>query len=233
MMSRLFWPGVAFLVAIIAHVAYVLYMPRLDMRERLDALSRLSHPAGAFRVLQGRETALLARMPLRHMLHGVCVIEPARGRVEMIARVPAGYWSLTVYSDSGDVIYTLNDRHVDADSLNVIFRMRRETPSGLPEVPRLREGKLVVPLASKRVPDLLPQGGRIEILVEHARKEDDFGVLSPRRPAARSCGPHAVHRDDLRHACTLPCRTDRRAGEHALMPACADAGACDPALHPS
>ncbi len=150
MMSRLFWPGVAFLVAIIAHIAYVLYMPRLDMRERLDALSRLSQPAGAFHVLQGRETALLARMPLRHMLHGVCVIEPARGRVEMIARVPAGYWSLTVYSDSGDVIYTLNDRHVDADSLSVIFRMRRETPSGLPEVPRLREGKLVVPLASER-----------------------------------------------------------------------------------
>ncbi len=150
MMSRLFWPGVALLVAVIAHVAYVLYMPRLDMRERLDALARLSQPAGAFRVLEGREKALLARTPLRHMLYGVCVIEPARGQVEMIARLPASYWSLTVYSDSGDVIYTLNDRHVDADRLSVIFRMRRETPSGLPEVPRLREGKLVVPLASRR-----------------------------------------------------------------------------------
>ncbi len=150
MMSRLFWPGIALLVAVIAHIAYVLYMPRLDMRERLDALARLSQPAGGFHILQGRQTALLAHAPLRHMLHGVCVIEPARGQVEMIARLPAGYWSLTVYSDSGDVIYTLNDRHVDADRLTVIFRMRKETPSGLPEVPRLREGKLVVPLASKR-----------------------------------------------------------------------------------
>ncbi len=150
MMSRLFWPGIAFLVAVIAHTAYVLYMPRLDMQERLDVLARLSQPVGAFRVLQGRETALLARMPLRHMLYGACVIEPARGQVEMIAHLPAGYWSLTVYSDSGDVIYTLNDRHVDADRLIVIFRMRKDTPSGLPEVPRLREGKLVVPLGSKR-----------------------------------------------------------------------------------
>lgn len=150
MMSRLFWPGVALLVAVIAHVAYVLYMPRLDMRERLDALTRLSQSAGAFHVLEGRETALLARTPLRHMLYGVCVIETSRGQVEMIARLPAGYWSLTVYSDSGDVIYTLNDRHVDADRLSVIFRMRKDTPSGLPEVPRLREGKLVVPLASRR-----------------------------------------------------------------------------------
>ncbi len=150
MMSRLFWPGVAFLVAVIAHAAYVLYMPRLDMRDRLDTLAGLSRPPGSFRVLEGRETALLARTPLRHMLYGVCVIEPARGQVEMIARLPAGYWSLTVYSDSGDVIYTLNDRHVDADRLSVIFRMRKDTPSGLPEVPRLRKGKLVVPLASKR-----------------------------------------------------------------------------------
>ncbi len=150
MMSRLFWPGIAFLVAIIAHVTYVLYMPRLDMRERLDALARLSRPAGAFHVLESRETALLARTPLRHMLHGICVIEPARGQMEMIAHLPVGYWSLTVYSDTGDVIYTLNDRHVDADRLSVIFRMRKDNPSGLPEVPRLREGKLVVPLASKR-----------------------------------------------------------------------------------
>ena len=150
MMSRLFWPGIALLVAVIAHIAYVLYMPRLDMRDRLDALALLSQPAGAFHVLKNRETALLARMPLRHMLYGVCVIEPARGQVEMIARLPVSYWSLTVYSDSGDVIYTLNDRHVDAEHLSVIFRMRRETPSGLPEAPRLREGKLVVPLASRR-----------------------------------------------------------------------------------
>ncbi len=150
MMSRLFWPGIALLVAVIAHVAYVLYMPRVDMRERLDALARLSQPAGAFHVLEGQETALLARTPLRHMLHGICVIEPDRGQVEMIAHLPVGYWSLTVYSDSGDVIYTLNDRHVDADRLSVIFRMRKETLSGLPEVPRLRAGKLVVPLASKR-----------------------------------------------------------------------------------
>ena len=150
MISRLFWLGIALLVAVIAHTAYVLFMPRLDMQERLDALARLSQPASAFHVLQGRQTALLARTPLRHMLHGVCVIEPARGRVEMIARLPGSYWSLTVYSDAGDVIYTLNDRHVDADRLSVIFRMRKDTPSGLPEVPRLREGKLVVPLASKR-----------------------------------------------------------------------------------
>ncbi len=150
MISRLFWPGVALLVAVMAHVAYVLFMPRLDMRERLDALARLSPAADAFHVLEGREVALLARTPLRHMLQGVCVIEPGDGQVEMIARLPGSYWSLTVYSDAGDVIYTLNDRHVDADRLSVIFRMRKETPSGLPEVPRLREGKLVVPLSSER-----------------------------------------------------------------------------------
>jgi len=150
MMSRLFWPGIALLVAVIAHIAYVLYLPRMDMRERLEALGRLARPSGSFQILEGRQALLLTRTPPRYMLHGVCVIEPGEGQVEMMARLPGSYWSLTVYSDSGDVIYTLNDRHVDADSLTVIFRMRKETPSGLPEVPRLREGKLVVPLASKR-----------------------------------------------------------------------------------
>ena len=148
MMSKTFWLTITVLLAIAVHASYVLFTPRMEMRARMQRLA--GGKANAFRVYSGEDLAALTKKPLKYMLYGGCLIDTDEGAVEMSARIPRGFWSVTVYSPSGDVVYTLNDRHADLDKLAIVFRKKQSGADGEIQAPRLRGGKLMVPLDSSR-----------------------------------------------------------------------------------
>ncbi len=149
MISRFFWLLVIALLAVTAHISYVLFLPRLEMRNMMEALK--AGGVNTFRVYSSSRPEPLTGRPLKRMIYGGCLIEPGSGRVEMTAEIPRGYWSVTVYSPSGNVVYTLNDRHADVKRLNIVFRKAQPEKSEEEAMPRLREGKLLVPIRSRRV----------------------------------------------------------------------------------
>ena len=149
MMTKTFWVVITVLLAIVVHVSYVLFTPRWEMRGRMNRLA--DGRINSFRVYPGDDLPALTRRPLKYMLYGGCVIEPGDGAVEMMARIPRAYWSVTVYSPAGDVVYTLNDRHADVDKLAIVFRKKQDAADGGIQAPRLRAGKLIVPLDDSRV----------------------------------------------------------------------------------
>ncbi len=184
-MSRLFWLLVAILVAIAAHAATVLFLPRMVMSARMEEVAKAASGANRFAILDADAAARLAGRPLKHMLYGACLVEPAGGAVEMKVAIPAGYWSLTVHSSSGAIIHTLNDRHADGGRLNIVFTAPRQEGEGAILAPRMRQGVLVVPM----------QGGRaLAVLRAHVshpglrqRMRRDLAATSCRfRPAAPS-----------------------------------------------
>ncbi len=149
MKNRFFWLVATVLLVIITHIAIVLFTPRLKMPERFASLA--AKGVNTYRVFTPQMLKTFTRRPLKHMLYGGCVVQPGAGRVEVRAPIPPGYWSITAYSRAGNVVYTLNDRHAGVNQLNIVFQHKQKLENGAIQAPRLRDGKLVVPLDDEQV----------------------------------------------------------------------------------
>jgi uncharacterized membrane protein len=107
-MRIFYWFTAALFLAASVHAAFVLAMPAFLLKR---SMARISSEAGinAFFVLPTDEQHRLfpAYPPLS--VTGACAFDVSKGPVDFSADMPAGFWTLTIYSSSGDVIYALND----------------------------------------------------------------------------------------------------------------------------
>ncbi len=107
-MRRFYWFAAAVFLAMGVHAAFVLSMPAFVLER---SIARISSEVGAnsFFVLPAEEQRRLfpAYPPLSVI--GACAFDVSRGPVDLSADMPSGFWTLTIYSSSGDVIYALND----------------------------------------------------------------------------------------------------------------------------
>lgn len=149
-MRGLYWIVMTLLLAVVVHISYVLFVPRAAMGDAMESMEKAAGGRNVFRVLEGAQAGILTSRPMKYMHYGGCVAEPGNGRVEVSTRSTGGYWSLSIYSPSGNVIYTLNDRHADMSDIVVVLRPATEEDGAL-ATPRLSEGRLLVPLREKRV----------------------------------------------------------------------------------
>ncbi|MGH6854248.1 MAG: hypothetical protein ACREDX_02715 [Aestuariivirga sp.] len=107
-MRKFFWIAAAIFLALTVHAAFVLAMPAFMLKR---SIARISGESGtnAFFILPADEQARLfpAYPPLSVV--GACAFDVSHGPVDFSADMPGGFWTLTIYSSSGDVIYALND----------------------------------------------------------------------------------------------------------------------------
>ncbi len=149
-MTRIFyWLGVFVLGAVVAHLSFVLFMPRHEARALQAELLR-DLGGNSFHVLQGTLLRRLVRHPLPDASYGVCVLDLDSDRgVSLQGPDLRTLWALTIYSPRGDVIYAITDRHVPQGMLNVRFKYH-SAAGGKVALPRLRGKALVVPLTVSR-----------------------------------------------------------------------------------
>ncbi len=123
MSGRLFWFTAALLLAIAVHLAYILFVPRQQMAAMMDQFSALAGvnklavvaPEALDRVLPEADPALA---------YAVCVFDLSAGPVLVKAKIPFGYWLVSLYAPNGDSFYSLNSRQADVKSLDVVIRDR-------------------------------------------------------------------------------------------------------------
>jgi len=146
--NRFFWIVASILLAIIVHVSVVLFAARVKMPARFDILGKAG--SGGFQVFTPDMLQRFDRRPLKHMIYGGCLVAPGKGRVELKAPIEPGYWSVTLYSAGGDVLYTLNDLHAGVKAMTIVFQLKDDDSADAIQAPRLRNGKLLVPLDVER-----------------------------------------------------------------------------------
>ena len=137
-MHRLYWFTATLFLAAGVHAAFVLAMPAFMLQR---SITRISSEIGtnAFFVLPAEEQRRLfpAYPPLSVV--GACAFDVAKGPVDFIADMPAGFWTLTIYSSSGNVIYALNDTQAGTGRFTVnlkkapgLLEMLSQTSSDTP-----------------------------------------------------------------------------------------------------
>ena len=117
-MTRLFWLGAALLLALIVHIALVLFVPSLTLDRSVARVSGMAQ-TNAFIILpRDRQGSLFPTYPANSVI-GICAFDVSKSKVDLTASLPPGFWTLTIYSRSGKVIYALNDRQSGTGSFTV------------------------------------------------------------------------------------------------------------------
>ena len=134
MSGRVFWVVATVLLAIVVHLTYVLFAPGDTVERKLQAMRTLAG-VNSLKVLSAADSKsfLIGEGP--GLVHAICVYDLGEGEVMAESPIPAGYWSLSIYTAHGTNVYTLNDRQAEVSSLSLVLRKANplretETPVG-------------------------------------------------------------------------------------------------------
>ena len=143
MRGRSFWVLVFILMVVASHLAYVLYASRLAVPTNYQSLSA-AIGTNKMQSLSEEQALLLSLSSDRELVHAACAYDLTSGPVQLSAMLPDRYWSVSIYSTIGDVIYTLNDRQAKAYRITIIIsRSGTEVPKQLAASPSGVDGEMI------------------------------------------------------------------------------------------
>jgi uncharacterized membrane protein len=108
MIRTIAWFLAAGLFAISVHIAYVMFIPREEMNQVIGESARIAG-MNRFTVLSGEQQEHILNESGKTGLIGLCPYDLSRGRLVFDASLPDAVWSFTVYSESGEDSYALNE----------------------------------------------------------------------------------------------------------------------------
>jgi len=134
MSGRVFWVVATILLAIVVHLTYVLFAPGDTVERKLQAMRTLAG-VNSLKVLSAADSKAFLVGEGPGLVHAICVYDLGQGEVSAESPIPAGYWSLSIYTAHGTNVYTLNDRQAKVSSLSLVLRKANplrdtETPVG-------------------------------------------------------------------------------------------------------
>lgn len=121
MKAVVYWSLCILLLAGVVHLGYVLIVPQLEMRAKIDELRELAG-SGGLTVLEREDSVRLMGPDGRWLVHALCVYDLAEGPLVVSAAVPNSYWSMAIYSAAGETFYSLNDRQAGIDRVDLMIR---------------------------------------------------------------------------------------------------------------
>ncbi len=121
MRSFLFWLAVALLIGTVSHLSYVLVAPSFAM-QRLIGAGQDDTPVNRFVLLDTPEQMRLLGETEREAVSAKCLFDISNGQLSVTAEMPDTFWSLTIYSDKGADLYTINDRQAGTNKFKLTVR---------------------------------------------------------------------------------------------------------------
>lgn len=150
MSGRFYWVVATLLVAVVAHLSFVLFAPKLVMGDKLEAMRQA---AGAgLKVLAPEQSSQLIGPEEEALVHAICVYDLSEGPIRITTVIPAAYWSISIYSDSGDNFYSFNDRQAGVEQLALLLKQAK-TELALSEEPET----------------VAPEGDTLDVIAPDAR----------------------------------------------------------------
>ena len=126
MSQRVFYLIMFVLMALATHLAYILFVPNSQMSALLAEYGS-ANGVNKFTVQDEQSANKFLKHHPADVVSAVCLFDLSTGPVKVSSTVVGSYWSLSVYSSRGDVIYTLNDRQAASERVNVTIHRSGDT----------------------------------------------------------------------------------------------------------
>lgn len=121
MRNFLFSLAVALLIGAVAHLSYVLIAPSFAM-QRLMGDVPAEQQVNRLVLLDAAEQMRLLGETEIEAVSAKCIFDISKGPLLISADMPDTFWSLTVYSDKGADLYTINDRQAGSDQFKLTVK---------------------------------------------------------------------------------------------------------------
>jgi uncharacterized membrane protein len=173
MRARLFWLSAAFFLCLALHTGYLLLAPGFALGRSIVA-SGVAIDEPTFRILSQADQGKLFPTYPESSVFGLCAYDISRQSARIAAVMPDAFWTLTIYSRTGKVIYALNSEQSGTGTFAV----------SLHKAPSLLET-----LLQTTAEDLTTQDGWTVSAVEH---QGIAVVWVPLREAAQRAATEAT-----------------------------------------
>ncbi len=117
-MRNLYWLITACALGVIVHIFTLLFIPSMNFERNLKGLTADISDNRFFVLPTTAQQSIFPEYP-RGAVFGVCRFDLTAGSVALNANLPDTLWTLTVYTRSGKVIYTVNDEQSGTDSFKL------------------------------------------------------------------------------------------------------------------
>jgi uncharacterized membrane protein len=121
MRGRLYWLATAFFLCLAIHSAYLLFAPGFALGRNIKA-SGVVIGSPDFRILSLTDQTKLFPTYPKSSVFGLCAYDVTKGEAKISAAMPDGFWALTIYSNTGKVIYALNSAQSGTGTFTVSLR---------------------------------------------------------------------------------------------------------------
>lgn len=115
-----FWFLTSLVLALLAHVYYVLFVPSRSFNNAIDA-AMADQPVNSFILLDAATHMKLMPFTTTSHLVGICKFDTSAGNIRVAAKMPEGFWNFAVYSLRGKQVYAINDKQADTNAFSVLL----------------------------------------------------------------------------------------------------------------
>jgi uncharacterized membrane protein len=117
-MGKIFWLFTIGFIALAMHISYVLFAPGYFFQHKLNDVTS-GKPDNQFYLLAAEKQSQLYPTATANDVVGVCKFDLQAGPVVFSAQMPKQYWSVSIYTDSGAQIYSLDDQQAGSNSFAI------------------------------------------------------------------------------------------------------------------
>ena len=118
MMGRLFWFVAAVFFGVATHLAYVLFTPLILFQKQFVTITN-DKPVNKFFILDPTKKNLLIPTSTAQAVVGICSFDLNLGPIVVSAKLPKSFWTVSIYTQSGQQVYSLNDIQAGSNDFTI------------------------------------------------------------------------------------------------------------------
>lgn len=120
MRRLLYWGLATVLLAAVVHLFVVIFVPGVDSGQKMAQLEAAGEINVLHRVAVSGEKATLLTEASPDIAYAFCKFDISSKPLLVEGSIPPSYWSVSFYSNTGENIYTLNDRQAGTDKIRLL-----------------------------------------------------------------------------------------------------------------
>ena len=123
----LYWGTATVLLAAVVHLFVVIFVPGVDTGQKMAQLEAAGEVNKLHRIAVMGAGAPLLTEPSPDLAYAFCKYDITERPLLVQGAIPPSYWSVSIYSETGDNFYTLNDRQAGVERIGLMLVNAAET----------------------------------------------------------------------------------------------------------
>jgi uncharacterized membrane protein len=120
MKSWFYWAVATSVLAVVVHLFIVIFVPGVDTGQKMAQLATSGDVNQLHHIEELAAQSVLLTEASPDLAYAYCTYNLTDSTVEIHARVPPSYWSISIYTETADNIYTLNDLQAGVSDINLL-----------------------------------------------------------------------------------------------------------------